>query len=398
MAAPGAPCDAVRPDTRRIPSSSARARRERLREATRVTTPAPAHAIHVGAVERELETLWRQALAGADPEHPVVRACMSNILVLCRNDADAAVVMTELPEILAAHPARAIVLVADATASPASLDAYVAGHRHLREDTQVCGESVTLTGRGVAVAQLPATSRALLVGDLPTTLWWATPEAPALGALFSELSAMASQVLFDSRGWLEPVRGMTAMGRLRHDRPLLADICWRRLRGWRRILSQGLDPAFAPGTLAGVGEVVLEHGPHALTQAWLLVGWLACRLRWRPESGKVAPGTELQWRFGAAHGRVRVTIRRLPAGPAEVLALRVGPMPGVAAPAVVAERQDAGRLAVRTDGPGGGSRSLALPDGARAGMIARQLSDLAPDPLFRDTFAVACAMAASLPH
>jgi hypothetical protein len=31
-------------------------------------------------------------------------------------------------------------------------------------------------------------------------------------------------------------------------------------------------------------------------------------------------------------------------------------------------------------------------------MVARQLSDLAPDPLFRDTLAVACTMAAALPH
>jgi hypothetical protein len=31
-------------------------------------------------------------------------------------------------------------------------------------------------------------------------------------------------------------------------------------------------------------------------------------------------------------------------------------------------------------------------------MAARQLSDLVPDPLFRDTLAVACTMAAALPH
>src|SRR5262249_60361866 len=106
---------------------------------------------------------------------------------------------------------------------------------------------------------------------------------PALGGgLFGELAPMADQVIFDSLGWLEPVRGMAAMGRLRNHRPLLMDVCWRRLRAWRRILSQGLDPAFAPGTLAAVGELALEHGPHALTQAWLLVGWLACRLGRRP--------------------------------------------------------------------------------------------------------------------
>jgi glucose-6-phosphate dehydrogenase assembly protein OpcA len=359
----------------------------------------PAGALHVAAVERELEGLWRQGLAGADPEHPVIRACMSNILVFTGSEAEAAAVMADLPDVLACHPARAILLVADAEAATAGVDAYVAAHCHLREGIQVCGESVRLTGRGAAVEQLPSISRTLLVGDLPTTLWWATHEAPALGGgLFNELSGMASQVIFDSLGWLEPVRGMIAMGRLRGDRPLLADVCWRRLRGWRRILSQGLDPAFAPGTLAAAGEVRLEHGPHALTQAWLLVGWLACRLGWRPEAGKVAPGTELQWRFTAARGRVRVTVRRLPEGPPEILSVRIAPGAAAAAPTVIAERQEPGRLAVRTEGAAPTVRSLAMPESPRASMIARQLSDLAPDPLFRDTFRVACAMAASLPH
>ena len=55
-------------------------------------------------------------------------------------------------------------------------------------------------------------------------------------------------------------------------------MCWRRLKGWRRILSQGFDPAFAPGVLQSLGSLTLQHGPHALTQCWLIVGWLARRL------------------------------------------------------------------------------------------------------------------------
>lgn len=363
-----------------------------------MSTPATPQAVHVDVVERELEALWRAAAADADPGHPVVRASMSNLLVLCRSDTEAAGVMAELPEILALHPARAIVLVADESAATAVLDAYVASHCHLREGSQVCGESVVLTGRGAAAQQLSSTARALLIGDLPTNLWWATPEAPALGgALFAELRAMANQVIFDSLGWLDPVRGMTAMARLLDGRSLLMDVCWRRLRGWRRILSQGLDPAFAPGVLESLGELRLDHGPHALTQAWLLVGWLANRLGWRAEGGKVAPGTELQWWFTAPTGRLRVTVRRLAEGPPQIQAVRVGPAAGAATvPSLQFEQHESGRLTVRSDGPAAGGRSLAFPLRSRAAMIARQLSDLAPDAPFRETFAVACAMAASL--
>jgi glucose-6-phosphate dehydrogenase assembly protein OpcA len=370
-----------------------------------VASQAP-RAVDVEAIERELGALWRASAAVADPEHPVVRACMSNFLVVCKTDQEAGAVMGELPEILARHPARAFVLVADEAAGGDELDAYVAAHCHRREMGEVCGESVTLLGRGTAVSRLPSTARSLLLGDLSTTLWWASPEAPVLGgALYAELAAMASQVVFDSLGWLDPVRSMTAMTRLLAGRPgspgsgrppLLHDVCWRRLRGWRRALSQGLDPVFAPGTLEHAAELTLEHGPHGLTQAWLLVGWLACRLGWKAEAGKVAASTEVSWRFTTAGGPLRVTIRRLPEGAPEIRSLRLSPTPGGPAAPVIAESLGEGRLTVRSEGPAGGSRHLALPVGSRASMVARQLSDLAPDPLFHDTLAVACAMAGSI--
>ena len=356
----------------------------------------PPRATSVATIERELEALVLATASREDPQHPVIRACMSNLLVFCRSEGEAGTVMAELPEVLALNPARALVLVADESVATAPLDAWVSAHCHLREGAAVCGESVTLTAPGGTAQRLPATARALLIGDLPTTLWWATPAAPALGgALYAELASMAHQVIFDSLGWLEPVRGMAAMARLRSDHPLLMDVRWRRLRGWRRILSQGLDPAFAPGAIDGMGQLILEHGPHAMTQAWLLVGWLACRLGWRPEGGKVAAGTEVTWRFLSARGPVSVTVRRLPEGPPEIRSVRVNPGTGRTAPTVVFERDDAGRLSARSDGA---MRTLTLPMPSRAAMVARQLSDVEPDPLFRDTLAVACQMAASLPH
>lgn len=356
----------------------------------------PPRVTSVAAIERELEALMRATAARDDPEHPVIRACMSNLLVFCRSEAEAGIVMAELPEVLALNPARALILVADEAAVTAPLEAWVSAHCHLREGAAVCGESVTLTAHGGTAQRLPTTARALLLGDLPTTLWWATPVAPALGgALHAELAAMAHQVVFDSLGWVEPVRGMAAMGRLRGDRPLLMDIRWRRLRGWRRILSQGLDPAFAPGAIEGMGRLVLEHGPHGMTQAWLLVGWLACRLGWRPEGGKVAAGAEVTWGFLSARGPIAVTVRRLPEGSPEIRSVRVHPGTGRAAATVVFESHDGGRLSARSDGA---MRTLTPPIPSRAAMVARQLSDLEPDPLFRDTLAVACAMAASLPH
>lgn len=56
-----------------------------------------------------------------------------------------------------------------------------------------------------------------------------------------------------------------------------------------------------------------------------------------------------------------------------------------------------GRRTVKNDVLTAG-RTLTLPVPSRAAMVARQLSDLQSDPLFRQTLAVATSMAASLGH
>ena len=63
-----------------------------------------------------------------------------------------------------------------------------------------------------------------------------------------------------------------------------------------------------------ITEVDMEHGPHGLPQAWLLVSWLARRLGWEATGGKVKPGVEIDWMFRSPRNPVKITIRRLPEG------------------------------------------------------------------------------------
>src|SRR5262249_37723595 len=74
-----------------------------------------------------------------------------------------------------------------------------------------------------------------------------------------------------------------------------SDLNWRRLKFWRRLTAQALDPMTAPGALDSISDIQVEHGPHAVVQAWLLVGWMASRLGWRVQTGRVDPGAELVW-------------------------------------------------------------------------------------------------------
>src|SRR5437763_1147494 len=71
--------------------------------------------------------------------------------------------------------------------------------------------------------------------------------------------------------WLEQLAARSTSERWR----VAADLNWRRLKYWRRIVSQALAPSTAPGALESITEVRLEHGPHAVVQAWELLSWLA---------------------------------------------------------------------------------------------------------------------------
>ena len=102
-----------------------------------------------------------------------------------------------------------------------------------------------------------------------------------------------------------------------------SDLNWRRLKFWRRMLAQALDPNTAPNAISTVSEVLVEHGPHAVIQAWELVSWLASRLGWKVQLGKVEPGVEIAWQVVAPHGCLRVRIRRRPDGPSEVRRVRI---------------------------------------------------------------------------
>src|SRR5947209_3128181 len=80
-------------------------------------------------------------------------------------------------------------------------------------------------------------ARSLLLGDLPTSLWWASHEPPPLGgSLFGELEAMTDQVVYSSLSWHDPVRGTlaTAAWAAEVDSTIeIADLAWRRLKPWR---------------------------------------------------------------------------------------------------------------------------------------------------------------------
>jgi glucose-6-phosphate dehydrogenase assembly protein OpcA len=360
-----------------------------------------ARPVDVGAVERELTRLWGRSGPDLLEEDPVTRACMSNLIVYCKDEREAERVPEEVASIVQRHPARVLLLVGNAGAQPSDLEAYVSAVCFTAGGgRQICSEHVTLSAQQGAARRLPSTTRSLLIGDLPTALWWASLDPPASGGeLFAELAAMSSHVIYDSEGWVDPVRSVIGVANwAANERPsmIVSDLAWRRLKPWRRLIGQTLDPTLEPGALETIDEVVIEHGPHALPKVWLLVGWLACRLGWRPLGGKVEPGVEVTWGFQATQGRVRVTVRRHAEGEPMVRRLSIGWGTGSGRSGAVFSLQSAGWIAVERQGSGVPQRVLARGDLPRAALVARQLPKLFRDPLFRDTLELSRGMAEAL--
>jgi glucose-6-phosphate dehydrogenase assembly protein OpcA len=369
--------------------------------------PGAATPVPLRDVERELSRRLKLLQGKPGDESPMVRACMSNLIVYCDRADLAEKVSAQVPEVVTVHPARVLLLIAEPGPQEGDLQAAVCVRGHVQDPGRwVVSEQVTLHATGQGVDHLPYAVRSLLIGDLPTNLWWASAQPPPLaGPLLYDLAEPAQQILYDSIGWLEPARGIAATaawiagverGPGQGPWRVVSDLNWRRLKYWRRLLVQAFDPKGMPGALESVTEVLVEHGPHAVIQAWELVSWAAARLGWQVQAGRVQPGVEIAWHVKAPHGPVRLRIKRLAEGPAEVRRVRVACMvngkPGAVNAALDSER----RLAVTLEGEDAAPRTMTVQPQSISELVGRQLTDRERDPVFREAMTVAQVLARSV--
>lgn len=358
---------------------------------------ASATRVNVADIELALNRLW-EALHGEGPaEHGVTRACMSNVIIACETEEQARDVRELIPGLVERHPARVFLLTACAPHA-GSIEAEVSAHcRRSGGSKQLCSEHVDIRFDPAVVERLGSVLRPLLIGDLPTALWWASNQPPPLShGLFDTLAELADQVIYDSVGWPNPAEGVRAMTRwvMGEERPVF-NLAWRYLKPWRRILAQVLDPRVAPGALQNIDSIRIEHGPHALPMAWLLIGWLAARLQWQPQKGEVQSGSEVGWAFQTPRGDMRVRIHRSPEGLAQVRKLNLawqGAAPGRAG-FLYGDDQWLSVLAEESTLP---AASIPAHEVPMEMMIAAQLAHRSKDPLFEQSIAVAQIMASVL--
>ena len=223
-------------------------------------------------IEADLTALWEDL----GREAPVSRAAMSNLVVFCRCPARDEVDPEAEPEgvpvdaVSSHHPARVILLRHDPT---------VTAPAHARVGVRAFGPADARYGIEHIVvrsacdeAALPSIVRPLLLGDLPTSIWWAedlSTEPPV-----TSLVTMGRQLLYDSRQWHDVRSGVRAVEPFLSDAfgPDLADVNWRRLTPLRQALVHALRSSASARQRPT--SIRIRHRPGESALAWLLAGWL----------------------------------------------------------------------------------------------------------------------------
>src|SRR5262245_47147886 len=121
-----------------------------------MTTPGDNGGVQVPLqdVERELSRQMREFQGKGDA--PVQRARMSNLVIVCSTREQASAVAAQVPDVVAVHPARVLLLVGEQTADATPITATVQVRRQrVGSAQQCCTEQVLLHAAGSQVDRLP---------------------------------------------------------------------------------------------------------------------------------------------------------------------------------------------------------------------------------------------------
>ncbi len=244
------------------------------------------------AIETELKALWDELAS----DTPLVRPLMSNLVVVRTGPAiEGENVEAPLPApletVVERHPSRVIVLMhrQHPSRAEAPVAAAVAILVFGREPPRIAVEQITIHCVS-SEASLPSIVRRLVLGDLPTAVWW-TDDLSVRRPL-EALVAVGRQFVYDSHQWQDVRTGLATVVGLASARvrPDLADLNWGRLAPLRRAIAHAIDRERPLSGTEAAGVRVIYASDHA-AKGWLLAGWLAARLERLPRG---APSIEVR--------------------------------------------------------------------------------------------------------
>jgi glucose-6-phosphate dehydrogenase assembly protein OpcA len=253
----------------------------------------------------EIERALNKLLKGVgSPDHPATRARVRTLVVAGLEQSDLPTVTQSLIPLTLRHPMRTILLVR--TETPGPLRAWLTAHCHLPPGGayQVCHEQIVIEGPPGAEHHFGPVVTALLLPDLPVTVWWAR-WLPIAHPLFRQVNALAESVIIDSGalGGALPLYGRLSQV-VRSVSPYWRDLRWLGLTPWRKLLADLFDIPALQTALPALRQVTvtLADRSSGLASGLLFIGWLAACLGWEPVAWqRTVEG--LEWQFVAPSGR-----------------------------------------------------------------------------------------------
>lgn len=248
--------------------------------------------VDVVAIERELIRLWKDASeVGAAPgSAPVMRACSLNLIVITNDRHRMGELAEIIGEVTLEHPARVFLVAAERSSARPYLDAWVSARCSLPVPggKQVCCEEITLAAGGADVEKISSIITGLLVPDVPVIVLWKLPVRPD-DTLLLALSWVANRVIIDSSDEDSPhgtLRFWGAFMSRSHGHVSFGDLAWTHITPWRSVIAGAFNPEEMRSLLSTIHGIEIRHSvtsrpDHAgFSQAILLGGWFAERLRW----------------------------------------------------------------------------------------------------------------------
>jgi glucose-6-phosphate dehydrogenase assembly protein OpcA len=251
----------------------------------------PFKSVDPGAIEKELQGLWRgraEASQRAAPdERPQGRTLLHSLVVYAPDAAAAAQAQAVIAAISPHQPGRMILLAVQPEGqNQPDFQAGVRLHCEAPESGRdpVCCEQIVLTASGTAAARrLPGAVLPLLVTDVPSFVYWSRGN-PFRSPILKDLAPAIDRLIVDSFTFSAPDLDLGDVATAIDNQafgPIVSDLSWARLAVWRYQTAQIFDPVNMRPYLKQVRSARLRYYAGTPILAWIFGGWLASRLGWK---------------------------------------------------------------------------------------------------------------------
>ena len=278
-------------------------------------------AVTIGDVLGALSGIRRKAAQSeaGDEEHPHPRNCVMTLVAVATAEGDERRAQRASIAIAAQHPSLTIIVREEPNVRSGRIDASITTHAIKTPSGSLAeGEIVTLRVRGAAGEHLAALVDPLLIGGVPTYLWWL--DTPPFGTKeVSDATRICDALVVDSARFDRPYHSFLGLADLAlhsHKRLGVADFQWTRLAAWRETIAQFFEPAERRAFFGGIAELGIDYvgeGRGNRIGAALLMGWFASGLGWKLQRAVGGGGGVLVAHFALEGGRqLEVAFRSVP--------------------------------------------------------------------------------------